>query len=72
VLAAPRRPSIRNLLDDSSRRGGNGLQLRPHGSHNVRTPGNMGGFAPWLAPKLAGGQLCDPEPRSPHRPVVAS
>ena len=41
--------AFRNLLDEPARRRGDGLQLRAHGPHRVRTPGAMGGLAPRLA-----------------------
>ena len=34
------------------RRRGHGLQLRAHGPHRVRTPGDLGGLAPRLATAL--------------------
>ena len=40
VLPAGRRPRLRDLLDEPSRRGGHGLQLRAHGPHRVRAPGD--------------------------------
>jgi hypothetical protein len=40
---------FRNLLDETPRRRGDGLQLRAHGPHRVRTPGAVGGLAPRLA-----------------------
>ena len=49
VLPAGRRPRLRDLLDDTPRRRGDGLQLCPHGPHRVRAPGVVGGLAPRLA-----------------------
>ncbi len=49
VLPAGRRPGLRDLLDQAPRRRGDGLQLRAHGPHRVRTPGVVGGLAPRLA-----------------------
>ena len=49
VLPTGRRPRLRNLLDNPPRRRGDGLQLRAHGPHRVRTPGDVGGLAPRLA-----------------------
>ena len=49
VLPTGRRARLRDLLDDSARGRGNGLQLRAHGPDRVRTPGTVGGLAPRLA-----------------------
>ena len=49
VLPARRRPRVRNLLDETPRRGGNGLQLLANGPHRLRTSGALGGLAPRLA-----------------------
>jgi Bacterial protein of unknown function (DUF899) len=72
VLPTGRRPRLRNLLDDHPRRRGNGLQLRTHGPHRVRTPGNVGGLAPRLATAVASRPEQQSDERTPHRPVVAT
>ena len=81
VLPTGRRPRLRNLLDDPPRRRGDGLQLRPHGPHRLRTPGAVGGLAARLATavlhhahrrrraRLAASVAV--AGRTPHRPVVA-
>ena len=71
LLPARRRPRLRDLLDDPPRRRGDGLQLRAHGPHRVRTPGGVGGLARRLA-HVAGRRLQHAEQRAPHRPVVAT
>ena len=80
--ATGRRPRLRNLLDHPPRRRGNGLQLRAHGPHRVRTPGAVGGLAPRLATtvlhhadqrRLARlATSVSVAGRTPHRPVVAT
>ena len=77
-----RRPRLRDLLDQTPRRGGDGLQLRAHGSHRVRTPGAVGGFASrlattvlqradrWRCARLATGDRV--AGRTPDRPVAAT
>jgi hypothetical protein len=49
VLCSERRQGLRNLLDDTPRRRGHGLQLRTHGPDRVRTSGVVGGLALRLA-----------------------
>ena len=49
VLPARRRPRLRDLLDETPRRRGDGLQLRTHGPHRLRTPGIVGGLTSRLA-----------------------
>ncbi len=82
VLPTRRRARLRDLLDDSARCRGNGLQLRAHGPDRVRTPGTVGGLALRLATtvlehedgrglaRLATGVRV--AGRTPHRPVVAT
>jgi hypothetical protein len=65
-------PGLRDLLDDLPRRRGDGLQLRTHGPHRLRTPGAVGGLAPRLATTVASRRLQHPDERTPHRPVVAT
>ena len=45
LLPARRRPGLRDLLDETARSGGDGLQLRADGPDRVRTPGIVGGLA---------------------------
>ena len=81
VLPAGWRPRLRNLLDQTPRRRGHGLQLRAHGPHRVRPPGTVGGLAPRLAATMlqhadrrrparlaTSGSVAG---RAPHRPVAA-
>ena len=82
VLPARRRPGLRNLLDGTPRRRGDGLQLRAHGPDRIRTPGIVGGLAPRLAAtvhhhahrrrraRLA--TRASVARRTPHRPVAAT
>ena len=65
-------PGLRDVLDDPPRRGGDGLQLRAHGPHGVRTPGVVGGLAPRLATTVATRQQLHADERTPYRPVVAT
>ena len=68
-----RRPRVRDLLDQLPRRGGDGLQLRAHGPHRVRTPGAVGGLAARLADTSnRERERTSAQERTSHRPVVAS
>ena len=49
-LDGPDGPVTLHLLDQTPRRRGDGLQLRAHGPDRVRTPGELGGLTPRLAP----------------------
>ena len=53
VLPAPRRPGVRDLLDQRPRHRGHGPQLRPVGPDRVRPAGGLGGLARRLAATLA-------------------
>ena len=50
LLRARRRPRVRDVLDETPRRGGDGLQLRADGFDAVRPPGVLGGLTGGLAP----------------------
>ena len=63
VLPAGRRPRLRDLLDQTPRRRGHGLQLRAHGPDRVRAPGAVGG----LTPRLAAGVHQHADRRRPAR-----
>ena len=60
-LPAPRRPGVRDLLDQRPRRRGDGPDLRAAGPDRLRPPGDLGGLARRLAATLGH------RPRAPLR-----
>ena len=71
-LSARRRSRLRDVLDDATRRRGDGLQPFPDGSDGVRTPGAMGALPRRLAAGLGRRRLQHPDRRTADPPVVAA
>src|SRR6185295_2415400 len=61
---------IRDVLDDETRRGGDGQQLPPARLDGVRTAGDVGRYTGWLAAAVQ-RQAGYPHRGTSDRPVVA-
>ena len=70
LLPATRRPCVRDLLDHRSRCRGDGHQLRAVGHDRVRSAGDLGGLACWLATTVGKQRRPVPHERTSHRPMV--